>query len=292
MKGRAGSAFASRLPAGGGLSLKHQHYADVRMSASLPAFFEVHAENYLGAGGPGHRMLTWVRERAALSIHGVGLSLGGELPLDGRHLERVAALVQRYEPGVFSEHLAWSTHGGGYLNDLLPVTYDRRTLERVCRHVTQIQERLARRILIENPATYVELCASTMSETQFLEEVLDRTGCGLLLDVSNVVVSCTDHGHDVQAYLAGLPLDRVGEIHLAGYAAEVDADGGALLIDTHDRAVSERVWALYEALLPRIGPVPTLIEWDNALPDYATLHGQAARAQRSLDLLGNLARAA
>lgn len=292
MTGRAGRALTSGLPAGAGSSLKHQHYADVRASPVLPAFFEVHAENYLGAGGPGHHMLRWVRERTALSIHGVGLSLGGEAALDDAHLDRIAALVRRYEPAVFSEHLAWSTHGGIFFNDLLPIAYDEDTLERACRHVAQVQERLARRILVENPSTYVELAASTMSEQAFLSELVRRSGCGLLLDVSNVLVSCANHDRDVDGYLAGLPLDHVGEVHLAGYAVETDADGRPLLIDTHDRPVAQPAWALYEALLPRLGPVATLVEWDNELPDYATLQEQAVRAQRCIDGLRPAARAA
>ncbi len=270
---------ARGLPAGAGLGLKHAHYGDVLAGARLPAFFEVHAENYLGAGGPAHRVLGWVRERAGLSIHGVGLSLGGEAPLDARHLERVAALVERYAPDGFSEHLAWSSHGGVYHNDLLPVPYDERTLDRVCRHVDQVQARMGRRILIENPATYVEFSASTMSEAQFLTRVLARTGCGLLLDVSNAVVSCTNHARDPWAYLTSLPLHEVGEVHLAGYAREADADGGDLLIDTHDRCIAEQVWRLYDALLPHIGPVATLIEWDASLPAYAALLEEAARVE-------------
>jgi uncharacterized protein (UPF0276 family) len=274
--------MARGLPAGAGLSLKVEHYASVQSSRSIPAFFEVHAENYLGVGRPAHRMLEWVRERTALSVHGVGLSIGGESPPCSEHLDRVAALIRRYEPAMFSEHLAWSSHGGVFYNDLLPISYDERSLQRVCTHVMTVQERLNRTILLENPATYVELCSSTMSETQFLAEVLKRTGCGLLLDVSNVVVSCTNQGRAPEDYLAGLPLERVGQIHLAGYAEEMDADGAALLIDTHDRAVPDRVWTLYEALLSLMGPMATLIEWDNALPDYATLEGQAARAERIL----------
>ncbi|HTT38821.1 MAG TPA: DUF692 domain-containing protein [Burkholderiales bacterium] len=270
------------LPPGAGVSLKHAHCAQVRAAPALPAFFEVHAENYLGAGGPGHRMLTWVRERRPLSLHGVGLSIGGEESIDARHLERIAALVERYEPAAFSEHLAWSAHGGVYHNDLLPVCYDADMLARVCRHVDQVQDRLKRRLLIENPSTYLEFESSTMDEPTFISEVLARTGCGLLLDVSNAVVSCTNHGRDVQAYLQALPLDAVRELHLAGHAVETDVDGRELLIDTHDRPVPNRVWALYEQLLPQLGPVATLVEWDNDLPDFATLCREAAAAERRL----------
>jgi uncharacterized protein (UPF0276 family) len=267
---------------GAGVGFKPVHYDEVRNAARLPAFFEVHAENYLGAGGPGHRMLGWLREQRPLSIHGVGLSIGGEEPLDARHLERVAALVARYEPFVFSEHLAWSSHAGAYYADLLPLIYDEDALGRVCRHVQQVQDRLKRRILLENPSTYVEFHASSIPEPQFLSEVLARTGCGLLLDVTNVVVSCTNHGREVCEYLDALPLSRVAQIHLAGHACETDVDGGMLLIDAHDRAVPTAVWSLYRQLLDRMGAVPTLIEWDNDLPEFAALQREADTAEACL----------
>ena len=212
----------------------------------------------------------------------MGLSLGGETPPDESHLDRLAALIARYEPASFSEHLAWSTHGDLFLNDLLPVAYDRPTLERVCRHIDRVQERLGVRMLLENPSTYVEFERSTMGEAAFLREVLRRTGCGLLLDVTNVHVSCTNHGRDPIAYLHELPLDAVGEVHLAGFTRDADAAGDALLIDSHGSAVDEAVWSLFAAVVARLGAVPTLLERDNDVPSLPTLLAEAGRAQAML----------
>ena len=222
----------SNLPSRAGIGLKPQHFREVLDTRPDIGFFEVHAENYMVDGGPFHHFLGRVREHYALSLHGVGLSIGGEGALDEKHLDRLAALIVRYEPASFSEHLAWSSHGGKFLNDLLPVPYDRPTLDRVCRHIDRVQERLQRRMLLENPATYLEFETSTLGETEFLREVLQRTGCGLLLDVNNVHVSCTNHGRDARAYIRELPLDAVGEIHLAGFTRDQDTAGAPLLIDS------------------------------------------------------------
>lgn len=270
------------LPPAAGISLKPAHYAEIRADGTPPAWFEVHAENHLGEGGPGPRMLAWASEHAALSIHGVGLSIGSSEPLDPAHLERIADLVARWQPAEFSEHLAWSSHQGRYFNDLLPLPWCDATLDSVCVHLDQIQTRLGRRILIENPATYLEFAASTWDEADFVAEVVRRSGCGLLLDLGNVQVSCVNHRRDPSAYLARLPLAAVGEIHLAGHAPDQDVDGSPLLIDSHDRAVSEATWALYDQVLARIGPRPTLIEWDSQLPAYPVLRAEAARAQQRL----------
>jgi uncharacterized protein (UPF0276 family) len=236
-------------------------------------------------GGPFHHYLTRIRERYPLSIHGVGLSIGGEGPLDEAHLDRLAALLDRYQPESFSEHLAWSSHGGVFLNDLLPVAYDAATLVRVCEHVERVQDRLKRRMLLENPATYVEFAASTMSETDFIGEVVRRSGCGLLLDVNNVHVSCTNHGRDARDYLGALPLDAVAQIHLAGFAEDTDAAGAPLLIDSHGAPVAEVVWALYCHVLDRTGPLPTLIERDNDIPALPVLLAEAGHAERILERL-------
>jgi hypothetical protein len=241
-------------------------------------FFEVHAENYMVAGGPFLRHLHAVRERWPLSIHGVGLSIGGEGPLDEAHLGRLAALVDRFEPRWFSEHLAWSSHGGHWFNDLLPLPYDRATLARVCEHVERVQQRLKRRLLLENPSTYVEFAASTMDEGSFLAEVVRRTGCGLLLDVNNAYVSAVNHGRDPWALIEALPAAAVAEIHLAGFADDHDAAGARLLIDHHGAPVDAAVWALYARTIERLGPVPTLIERDNDVPALARLEAEAARA--------------
>jgi uncharacterized protein len=267
------------LPARAGVGLKPQHFREVLATAPPVGFFEVHAENYMVDGGPFHHFLARIRERYALSLHGVGLSIGGEAPLDEAHLDRLAALVARYRPAQFSEHLAWSSHGGAFFNDLLPVPYDRATLQRVCEHVDRVQERLQLRMLLENPSTYVEFEQSTMHEAQFIGEVVRRTGCGLLLDVNNVHVSCVNHGRDARAYVDALPLAAVGQLHLAGFATDRDAAGAPLLIDSHGSPVDEAVWRLFAEVIARIGPMPTLLERDNDVPALEVLVAEALRAQ-------------
>jgi len=262
-----------------GVGLKPEHFRDVLEMRPDIGFFEVHAENYMVDGGPFHHFLGRIREHYPLSLHGVGLSIGAEGPLDEAHLDRLAALIKRYQPASFSEHLAWSSHGGVFLNDLLPVPYDRATLDRVCEHVDRVQERLERQMLLENPSTYLEFEASTMDEAAFLTEVIHRTGCGLLLDVNNVHVSCVNHGRDALAYIDNLPLATVGEIHLAGFATDRDAAGAPLLIDSHGAPVDEVVWGLYAAVLARTGPMPTLLERDNDVPGLETLLAESQRAE-------------
>jgi uncharacterized protein len=271
------------LPVRGGVGLKPEHFRDIVEGWPDIGFFEVHAENYMVAGGPFHHYLTRIRERYPLSIHGVGLSIGGAGPLDEAHLDRLAALLDRYQPESFSEHLAWSSHGGTFLNDLLPVPYHRATLERVCAHIDRVQSRLGRTMLLENPATYVEFESSTMSETEFIGEVLRRTGCGLLLDVNNAYVACTNHGRDPVAYIRALPLERVGEIHLAGFAQDRDAAGDPLLIDSHGAPVAQAVWALYRSTLELAGPAATLIERDNDIPALPTLAAEARQAEAIME---------
>lgn len=278
------SAFPSgraNLPARAGLGLKVQHSGMVLESLPDVGFFEVHAENYLVDGGPFHRHLTRIRESYPLSLHGVGLSIGGE-SLDTAHLERIAALVNRYQPQSFSEHLAWSSHGGVFYNDLLPLAYTGETLQRVCNHIDRVQTRLRRRMLLENPATYIEFVDSTYTEAEFITEVTRRTACGLLLDVNNVYVSCANHRRDMHRYLRTLPLDRIGEIHLAGFSTEIDGLGNTLHIDTHGSEVADAVWQLYEYALGLAGPQPTLIEWDNAVPALDVLLAQARQADAML----------
>lgn len=272
------SAARAGLPPQAGLGLKPQHFAELLTNRPPLGFVEVHAENYMVDGGPLHHYLGRVREFYPLSLHGVGLSLGGETPLDDAHMARLAALVKRYRPAAFSEHLAWSTHDGAFLNDLLPIAYDDAALRRVCRHVEIVQDRLGMRVLLENPATYVSFAHASMSEEQFITEVVERTGCGLLLDLTNVRVSCVNHGLDPCDYLGGLPLDAVDEIHLAGYAIDSDADGATLLIDDHGSAVDGHVWALYKDVIRQLGPKPTLIERDRDVPDLATLMVEARAA--------------
>jgi uncharacterized protein len=271
------------LPGGtAGLGLKHAQVNEVLASRPDLGFYEVHAENYLVDGGPLHQGLTRIREHYPLSLHGVGLSIGAAGPLDAEHLNRLAALIERYQPTQFSEHLAWSSHGEVFFNDLLPLPYTRATLATVCEHIDQVQTRLGRTMLLENPATYVEFHSSSMSEGEFLSEVIRRTGCGLLLDVNNVFVSCINHGRDPQGELAAMPLHAVGEIHLAGFATDQDGAGAPLLIDHHGAPVDESVWALYEQVIRQLGPVPTLLERDNDVPELPVLVAEARRAQAML----------
>jgi uncharacterized protein len=266
------------IPAHAGIGLKPEHQKDLLQNPPRVGFFEVHAENYMGAGGAPHRFLEWVRERYPLSIHGVGLSIGGAGPLDKAHLKRLRALLDRYQPGLFSEHLAWSTHDGIYLNDLLPLPYTDETLGIVAAHVSEVQDALGRQILIENPSAYLAFEEGEMAETDFLLTLVRRTGCGLLLDVNNVYVSAQNHGFDAASYLAAFPADHVREIHLAGYFETGDSVGAQLLIDAHDSPVRDAVWALYDGAIRRTGIVPTLIEWDNDLPPLKALLDQAAKA--------------
>ena len=238
-------------------------------------FLEVHAENYMVDGGPMLRRLEQVREHWPLSIHGVGLSIGGEGPLDKDHLDRLGRLLHRFEPRWFSEHLAWSSHGGHWFNDLLPLPYDHATLNRVCDHIDQAQHHLRRNLLLENPSTYLAYAGSTMDEPAFLAEVVRRTGCGLLLDVNNAYVSGLNQGRDPWTLIEALPARAVAEIHLAGFAEDQDAAGDRLLIDHHGAAVDAAVWSLYERAISRIGPVPTLIERDNQVPAFDLLEQEA-----------------
>lgn len=265
--------------AGAGVGLKAEHYRIVIETRPRLGFFEVHAENYMGAGGPPHRYLTAIRERYPLSLHGVGLSIGGDGPLDADHLARLKILVSRYEPALFSEHLAWSSHGAAYLDDLLPLPYTDETLCHVCRHIDQVQTAIGRRMLLENPATYLRFRESTWREPDFIGEIVARTGCGLLLDVNNAYVTCTNHAWDATAYIDALPLAAAAEIHLAGHARQLDEQGRALLIDAHDGQVDDAVWQLYRRVLAQAGPLPTLIEWDARLPGWPVLLAQANRAE-------------
>ena len=261
-----------------GTSFKPAHLPAILDAGVGGLLFEVHAENYMGAGGPPHRVLTALRRDHDVSLHGVALGIGGAA-LDDAHLARFAALVRRYEPVLVSEHLAWSSHGGTHYNDLLPLPYNAEALARVCDHVDAVQDAIGRPLLLENPATYLRFRSSTLTETDFLAQIVRRTGCGLLLDLNNVVVSAANHGFDPRHYLNALPLGAVGQIHLAGHRVQAEEGGAKLLIDSHDGPVGDAVWALYADFVALHGSRPTVVEWDGEVPDWAVLRAEADAAQ-------------
>lgn len=271
------------LPARPGVGYKPQHFGDIRADPGPVGWLEIHAENYMGDGGRPIAQITALAERLPISVHGVGLSIGGEAPLDRAHLARLRRLVDWLKPASFSEHLAWSTHDGAFFNDLLPLPYTEATLARVADHVDQVQQVLGRRMLLENPSVYLSFAETTMEEVEFLARVAARTGCGLLLDVNNVHVSCTNRGTDPAAYLDAFPLDLVGEIHLGGHDEDRDDTGAPLLIDSHGCEVVDPVWQLYARVIERGGARPTLIEWDTDVPEWPVLAAEAARAAAILE---------
>ncbi|MFD0979312.1 MNIO family bufferin maturase [Tropicimonas aquimaris] len=266
------------LPLAPGVGYKPQHFAAIMADPGPVRWLEVHAENYMGDGGRPLAQLRHLAERFPISVHGVGLSIGGEAPLDRDHLTRLAHLVGWLNPASFSEHLAWSTHDTAFLNDLLPLPYTETTLDRVTSHIDQVQEALGRRMLLENPSTYLAFVESEMSETDFLREIARRTGCGLLLDVNNVFVSATNQKTDPRDYIAEFPLEHVGEVHLGGHDEQEDEHGAPLLIDSHGAEVVDPVWTLYAETIAAMGPRPSLIEWDTDVPEWPVLAAEAERA--------------
>lgn len=275
-------ALPPALPNAPGLGYKPQHFTAIMADPGPARWFEVHAENYMGDGGRPLAQLRALSERFPLSVHGVGLSIGGEGRLDPDHLARLRRLCDAVQPASFSEHLAWSSHDSAFLNDLLPLPYTAATLARVAAHIDEVQETLGRPMLLENPSSYLAFAESTMTEPDFLRDVARRTGCGLLLDVNNVFVSAVNLRTSPQDYIAAFPLDAVGEVHLGGHAPDADADGTPLLIDAHGTPVADPVWSLLDHTLARTGPRPILIEWDNDVPDWPTLAAEAARAATAL----------
>jgi uncharacterized protein (UPF0276 family) len=263
-----------------GIGLRAPHVAEIVATRPSIGWLEVHTENYLG-GGPAPRALDRIRREHAVSLHGVGLSLGSAEGLDRAHLARVTNLVRRIEPVLVSEHLSWSIAGGAYLNHLLPLPYTEETLALVAGHVTEVQDALGRPLLVENPSSYLRFLHSPIPEPEFLAELARRTGCALLCDVNNVFVSCRNFGQDPAAYLDALPACSIGEIHLAGHARN-DAEGRIILIDDHGSPVSEEVWTLYARALERFGPKPTLIEWDTDIPTLPVLLDEARRAEAAI----------
>ncbi|MGU7773033.1 MNIO family bufferin maturase [Burkholderia sp. MR1-5-21] len=279
-------AAAGPIPARVGVGLRFRHHRAVLDERPAVAWFEVHTENYMG-GGAAPRYLDAIRRDYPVSLHGVGLSLGSAGGLDPVHLARVCEVAVRVQPGLVSEHLAWSTAGGAYLADLLPLPMTEEALAVVCRHVDQVQTALARPILVENPSTYLRFAHSTIPEWEFLAQVAQRTGCGILCDVNNIYVSACNHGWNPQTYLDALPPAAIGEIHLAGHSVRQLENGRALRIDDHGSRVAPPVWALYEAALHRFGPVPTLIEWDTDVPPLDILMEEAATAETILEAIRN-----
>jgi uncharacterized protein (UPF0276 family) len=267
----------SLIPAAAGIGLRFAHHELVLQARPAVAWFEVHAENFFG-GGVARQVLENVRRDYPLALHGVGLSLGSAEALDGEHLRRLAGLVRSIEPGLVSEHLSWSVVGGQYLADLLPLPMTEEALDVVCRHVEQTQAALQRRILIENPSSYLQFRHSTIPEWEFLAAVVQRTGCGLLCDVNNIFVSASNHGWDAHSYLQALPAAAVEEIHLAGHALRVLDNGRTVRIDDHGACVAAEVWALYVQALRRFGARPTLIEWDTDIPAFEVLLDEASQA--------------
>ena len=272
----------NRLPHAPGIGFKPQHFAAVLAEPGPVQWLEIHAENYMGDGGRPLAQLRALSERFAISVHGVGLSIGGDGPLDREHLARLKHLTGWLNPASFSEHLAWSTHDSHFLNDLLPLPYTDATLARVADHIDQVQEALGRRMLLENPSSYLAFAESSWPETEFLAELVRRTGCGLLLDINNVFVSATNLGFTPQAYIDAFPLAHVGEVHLGGHDTQADDHGAPLLIDSHGREVAEPVWALLDYTLAKSGSRPVLVEWDTDVPDWPVLRDEATRAARAL----------
>jgi uncharacterized protein (UPF0276 family) len=269
------------IPAKAGIGLRFQHHQAVLDTDPDVAWMEIHTENYMGGGTP-LRYLDAIRRHYPISLHGVGLSLGSAEGLDPAHLERIRRVAERVEPAMMSEHIAWSMANGTYLADLLPLPMTEEALAVVCRHVDQVQNYMRRRILVENPSTYLRFRHSTIPEWEFMTAIAERTGCGILCDVNNIYVSAHNHGWDASAYLAALPPAAIGEIHLAGHSVRSLPDGSTLRIDDHGSHVIAEVWALYGQALARFGPVPTLIEWDTDVPPLDVLLGEADYADALL----------
>jgi hypothetical protein len=279
---RATDRRSSPIPAKAGIGLRFQHHQAVLDAHPDVAWMEVHTENYMG-GGSAIRCLEAFRRDIPISLHGVGLSLGSAEGLDQAHLDRIWQVAERIEPDLMSEHIAWSVSDGAYLADLLPLPMTEEALAVVCRHVDQVQSALGRRILVENPSTYMQFRHSTIPEWEFMAAVAARAGCGILCDVNNIYVSAKNHGWDPMIYLADLPPGAIGEIHLAGHTVRQLGDGNTLRIDDHASRVIGEVWSLYKAALRRFGPVPTLIEWDQNVPPLEVLVEEARHADALID---------
>ncbi len=277
VKAMKGKGVPFHFPDMTGVSLKPCYYQQIIEEKPSVGFFEIHAENYLSSGGPAKYYLDKIRQDYPITVHGVGLSIGGEQPLNINHLNKVIELVNEVEPIVFSEHLAWSNHFSHYFNDLLPLPYTDKTLDRVCEHIDLIQSTMKQQMLLENPATYIEFEESKYHEVEFLRTIAHRTGCRLLLDINNIEVSCFNHKNSAKTYLAEFPLQYVEQIHLAGYSLD-ENNTIPLKIDSHSAPVASEVWELYSSVQSGPKPIPTLIEWDNDLPTFKQLYSQAKKA--------------
>ena len=265
------------MPAGAGIGLRAPHHLHVVSHTPTAAWFEAHSENYFAESGSHVACLTRIRENYCLSLHGVGLSLGSSDALDRRHLAQLARVVTRFAPALVSEHLSWSSVGGRFANDLLPLPYTEEALRHVSRRIAQVQDALGRQLLIENVSSYLEYADSSLCEWDFVAGVAAEAGCGILLDLNNIHVAAMNHGFRSLDYLHGIPVGAVQELHLAGHA-RVELGGRPLLLDTHGSVVSDAVWDLYRAALERFGDVPALIEWDMDIPGFDTLQAEAAKA--------------
>ena len=279
---RTGSFAEMPIPAAAGIGLRHPHVLEIIEHKPDIAWLEIHSENYLAAGGARMRQLEAIRENYPLSCHGVALSLGSHEGLDRTHLAQLKDLFDRFEPGLVSDHVSWTTTDGTYLNDLLPLPYTEEALAVICRNVDQAQETFGRRMLVENPSTYVTFHASTMPEHAFMAEIAARTGCGILLDVNNIYVSSQNHGFDAQNYIDAIPAGAVGEIHIAGHTSRA-VGGGTILIDDHSSAPIDSVWDLLDHALAHLRQTPVLMEWDGEIPELAVLTGVARQAQQHID---------
>jgi uncharacterized protein (UPF0276 family) len=270
------------VPIRAGAGLKSQHYQSVIEDQPDIGWFEIHPENYMGRGGPPLGYLERIRQDYPLSLHSVGTSLGSHLPLDMEHLKQLKRLVDRFEPGLVSEHLSWSHGYEWYTHDLIPLVYTEESLKVMVEHIDQVQDYLQRQILIENPSSYLQFKASEMPEQVFYVEAARRSGAGLLVDVNNVFVSCNNHGWDIEAYLAEIPLALIGEIHLSGHSVQ-QVEGRTLRIDDHGSPVCKEVWALYQQFISQFGLAPTLIEWDSSIPEFPELLQEVSAAQNLMD---------
>jgi len=265
------------MPASAGIGLRAQHHLDVLSGAPRTGWFEAHSENYFADGGAHVEALMRIRARYPLSLHGVGLSLGSTDPWDRLHLEKLRRAIGRFEPGLVSEHLSWSSVGGRFANDLLPLPYTEEALRHSSARIAEVQDYLGRQILIENVSSYLQFNSSSLTEWEFLAGVAAESGCGILLDINNIFVAAHNHGYECHDYLQGIPRGAVQELHLAGHS-RAEFEGALLLIDTHGSPVCEAVWELYRAALRRFGEVPTLIEWDTDIPPIHVLEAEADKA--------------